>query len=450
LIILSGTLLTTGVQMFRPRPEIQEGQLGQNVLELQAKYLVGVANLMGQQDQRAAVALRQQLEAWKPSGRRQQLRVAILAGEVIGPEAARQRLPAAPQDASSTPPGDDAAIVRVLRRLYQDYAQQRWSAPSVTEAERRELQDQLQWFGRLALAPPGSEGSERQSVIAEARRVLFVVIGAFAAFGMAGLLGLFVLIVFVALLLAGKLDGLAPGGDRSGVYAEAFAVWLLLFIGLNIAGGLWLGRETMVASAWLTLAGSLLAVVWPRVRGVGWRELRQDLGWTTGGGLAREVLAGVGGYLMAIPLVVLALILTFALLGLAGGGIQPDNAPVHPIAGWLADASWWQQLQLVLLACVMAPLVEETMFRGFLYRHLREATRTWRRGISVLLSAVVSALLFAVLHPQGLLAVPAIVGIALGLAFVREWRDSLIPSLIAHGLNNTVVMVLLLTLLNSR
>ena len=89
------------------------------------------------------------------------------------------------------------------------------------------------------------------------------------------------------------------------------------------------------------------------------------------------------------------------------------------------------------------------MFRGFLYRHLREATGSMSRRAGVLLSAIVTSLLFAVVHPQGLLAAPAIVGIALALAFMREWRKTLLPSILAHALNNAVMMAVLIALLTA-
>jgi membrane protease YdiL (CAAX protease family) len=77
------------------------------------------------------------------------------------------------------------------------------------------------------------------------------------------------------------------------------------------------------------------------------------------------------------------------------------------------------------------------MFRGALYRHLRNATerRLGRTG-SFLASAAVVSFLFAVIHPQGVLAVPALMGLAVGLTVLREWRGSLLPSMMVHGIHN--------------
>jgi len=63
---------------------------------------------------------------------------------------------------------------------------------------------------------------------------------------------------------------------------------------------------------------------------------------------------------------------------------------------------------------------------------------------SVLVSGVLSGLVFAVIHPQGLLAVPLLTVLALAFALVREWRGSLIPCVVAHGVNNAVVTLVLI------
>jgi membrane protease YdiL (CAAX protease family) len=86
------------------------------------------------------------------------------------------------------------------------------------------------------------------------------------------------------------------------------------------------------------------------------------------------------------------------------------------------------------------------MFRGVLYRHLREASRGWRVGLSVLFSATVVSFIFAVIHPQGLVAVPLLMALAYAFTAVREWRGTLIPGMVAHGITNGVTMTLLLLL----
>jgi membrane protease YdiL (CAAX protease family) len=84
-----------------------------------------------------------------------------------------------------------------------------------------------------------------------------------------------------------------------------------------------------------------------------------------------------------------------------------------------------------VLAAVVAPLVEETAFRGLLYTSLRART-------GVVASVIISAAIFAAIHPT----IPAqfLPIFALGCAFalLREKTGSLAPSMICHGINNAV------------
>ena len=89
------------------------------------------------------------------------------------------------------------------------------------------------------------------------------------------------------------------------------------------------------------------------------------------------------------------------------------------------------------------------MFRGLLYRHLREKSRFLGRPGSFLVSATAVSFVFAAIHPQGVLALPALMALAFAFALLREWRGSLVPAMLAHGINNGIVLALnLLTLAN--
>ncbi len=482
-VILAVTLLVAAMQMLQPAREVEEGRLERAMVTFQARYLVGAASVFGE---RAAGPIERQVEAWQPQLPGQQVRVAVVAGELIGPEAALERLRAVEETPAETGekgetgetgqshfrgevrfptshslaaakmgtvpagrsgPAENPPARGILLRLYEDYSENRLDGPSVEEAEREQLQQQLGWLGELALAPPGSDTALRERVLADARRTFYLVLGALAALGLLGMVGFVGLVLFLAFLFANTLPGLQPAPEHSGVYAETFAWWLVLFVGLSIVGGLVFGPGAVGAAGFLSMIGSLAALGWPAARGVSREQLRNELGWTGGRGAGVELAAAVGCYAMAIPLVVLAVSLTGILAGFAGQSLQLNTAPAHPAAEWIAEGTWGQRIQILVLACVVAPIVEEIAFRGLLYRHLRDATRTMRRGGSVLLSAVVSSVLFALLHPQGLLAVPALTAIALALTFMREWRGTLVPSIVAHGLNNAVVMAVLLTVL---
>lgn len=84
------------------------------------------------------------------------------------------------------------------------------------------------------------------------------------------------------------------------------------------------------------------------------------------------------------------------------------------------------------------------MFRGALYRHLREAFGGWGKAFSVVASILVSSFLFAVIHPQGIVGVPLLAAVAIVLAILREWRSALIAPIVMHMIVNGVTTSLVL------
>ena len=134
--------------------------------------------------------------------------------------------------------------------------------------------------------------------------------------------------------------------------------------------------------------------------------------------------ASLRTYCALIPVMFMATLLSAALFG--------EGAETHPVAGFLLDdPDPLQLLSLGLAVVIAAPVGEELLFRGFLYRVLRQ-----RFGIRMALGA--TALLFAILHmaPQSLLPY-TVLGLAFGLVY--EWTGSLWASIVLHGLWNFIV-----------
>ena len=134
-----------------------------------------------------------------------------------------------------------------------------------------------------------------------------------------------------------------------------------------------------------------------------------------------EFFMGIVGYIAGVPVVVLGFFITWVLLKLSGA------QPSHPIVGDIQESS---PLLLYGLASVMAPIVEETMFRGALFHHLR---RRW----SWLPATLLVSFIFAIIHPQGWTLVPTLGAIALVLAGLREWRGSIIAAPARHRAYST-------------
>jgi membrane protease YdiL (CAAX protease family) len=120
----------------------------------------------------------------------------------------------------------------------------------------------------------------------------------------------------------------------------------------------------------------------------------------------------------------------------------PTAPPSHPAVELLGGAGGMRLFLLYMLASVAAPIVEEIMFRGVLYGHLRSAVLPRVRVGSMVVAAIVSSVVFAIIHPQGVLFVPALGGLAIAFCAFRELRGSLIAPMVAHGINNAVTLTL--------
>ncbi|MFO0926344.1 MAG: CPBP family intramembrane glutamic endopeptidase [Gemmataceae bacterium] len=126
-------------------------------------------------------------------------------------------------------------------------------------------------------------------------------------------------------------------------------------------------------------------------------------------------------------------------------GVTPAT-PTHPIVGVALTADWRVWLQVFVVAAIVAPVVEETFFRGALYRHLRDATAGLPRWQSVTVAVAASGFVFAVIHPQGWLGVPVLMALAAAFALARDWRGSVVAPILAHAINNGATTFLLLLL----
>jgi membrane protease YdiL (CAAX protease family) len=306
---------------------------------------------------------------------------------------------------------------------------------------------QLDWFGDLALAPKEGPEEARSAVLAPAWRTLAVYGAGLTWYGLLGLAGLFGLVLGFVLVVLGYLRfGLTPGPGRSTIYLETFTLWMVLFIILGFAAGQLAPRDARFLFAAAASVLSLAVLAWPVVRGVPWTEMRHEIGLTAGRRPLLEPIIGFGCYAMMLPLMGAALIVTVLLvrrqLGGATDSFEPADMPSHPAVEWLARASWRTRLEILLLGCVTAPLIEEIMFRGVLHRHLRDTMPRLAPWLSILLSGTIVSFVFAVIHPQGLVAVPALMVMAIGFTLAREWRGTLVPAMMAHGISNGVNMIL--------
>lgn len=429
-------------------------QAEHSLLELMGRYVVGAANSLPGANK---AELYEQLVSQFPretSPLVVNLRLATLAGELVGPDEALQRLQQLPEQVAEENPTADTRLLEArttLERLYADYAAGEWAAPQVDDNRRETLVTALGWNGQLALAPAaGPDAALRSEVLAAAQRTLVKIgVAGFVLLGV-GVTSLAGIALFGGLAAYGQLASrLGPGRTHGGIYAETFAFWLLYFATAGIIWSLVGPKMHQLVASGVVGGIGLLWIFWPVVRGLPWKLVRQEIGLHTGRGWWRELLWGPVCYICTLPLFVVGVILMLALTWLiqqvnAVRGVE-DAMPMHPVSEYISGGSPLIVVGVFLLACLVAPVTEEIFFRGMLYRSLRDMGRPVRLGASILTSALLSSFVFAVIHPYGYMTFPALMALAIGFALMREWRGSLITPITAHALHNgTLITIALL------
>jgi len=378
----------------------------------------------------------------------ERVRTAVVAGEVVGAEEALRRLDAvgteiAAADAQSedAPPAGLDADIATLRRIY--------GGETVDDAEREELIARHGYFAKLALvhdAPRTDPTRERLTgggipLVLTLTAVMVVVTGAFIAAVVLFIVGV---IRFSSGRIRPRFTPPLPGGS---VFLETVAVMAIAFLALQavkLAIATAFVKEGERAPEWLivfSLATQWLLVAvpfYPLLRGVPWPELKRRIGWTRGEGVFREIGAGLGAYFATLPFLFVAIGVSLFILfvrALVDGGNGGPAAPDNPVAELLGSGGPLLLILVFLLATVWAPFVEESVFRGALYRHLR----SWW-GVAP--SAVVTAIAFGVMHGYPFFLLLPVIVLGFNFSLMREWRGSLIGPMVTHGLHNATLLAI--------
>ncbi len=446
-------LFVFGMAVLQAMPEkVEKGgsedPTGLVMVQLQGEYLLGVAALLG--SEREIVAQAVMLDMGTIGQRQRYMAFMIALGDL---ELAKQSALRMHVDLEEQGLELDEVQAGVQEDL--DFLAEGVDLPS----DRDLLDKQLGWFGRLLEA----DDAQRAEMEDAAGRKVLAVGGIVLFIGFAGIIGFVGLVIMLIRLLGGSLQsGLLGGESRHGVYAEVFTVWLLLFIVVmsiaSILGGKIAGDSATLAMSFSLVAflTSLAALFWARIRGISWSQIRLDIGWTSGKGLFKETLWGIAGYAMMLPILVVGVILVLLLVAIqafvsSATGSDPfagTSGGAHPIVLDIANGGWQVRILLVALAAIAAPIVEETMFRGVLYRQLRTSSNTLGIVLSIVCSMLLTSFLFAAIHPQGWIAIPALMAIAIGMNLMREWRGTILPSMIVHGVSNGLVTSMMIIFLS--
>lgn len=295
----------------------------------------------------------------------------------------------------------------------------------------------------LAIAQGETEKAEaaRQRLRASVIRTTLATTLLSALFLLTALVGLGLLSYF--LLRASRGDwarlgrvGTEPQTLGWGTLLDAFVFYLMLTRVAGVLGGMALKAPSvppvipvLAATQWSSGLLGILYLTWtlhrhrasPASLGITLRRLPGDIGY------------GIAGYAVALPLVAGMSYLSRLLFHQSALASAPN--PILPLLASEKEAG--NRLLIFIMATLAAPLFEEIFFRGTLFTALR-GRLPWAGA------ALASAALFAVAHP--LRDWLPILALGFVLAALREMRQSLVPGIVAHLLQNAIAYLLLSSL----
>lgn len=149
-------------------------------------------------------------------------------------------------------------------------------------------------------------------------------------------------------------------------------------------------------------------------------------------GLWTGVRSGILAYIAVIP----PMLVCFMVLAAALHYFSIEPGPQDVVEIYLKDSTRPILFVLTLFVAIAGPVMEEVFFRGFAYAGLRRRFGVWP-------GAVMSSALFAALHMHWVAFFP-IFFLGMFLAALYEISGSLVPSITAHALHNTVMVGVML------
>ena len=224
----------------------------------------------------------------------------------------------------------------------------------------------------------------------------------------------------------------APEADRfAGRATQLLAAFFLLPVAIAVLAGenapKGLGIVFALVMIAIALASFKLPIFGRRLAYAQAGLHRRDFG--------KGVLWALAALAAEIPVLVILAALSLPLQ-------QFFPAPEHPITVRLAEgADLWMLISTFVSASLMAPIVEEITFRGFVAPAMAKLFK------SVAVGLVVAAFCFAAIHPTGVPAWLPLAGVGFMSSLLAYQTGSLWPSIIFHAIHNGVILTVTVAVL---
>lgn len=316
--------------------------------------------------------------------------------------------------------------------------------PNLSQTELLVLSDELLDFSEFLKVTREGNALElapevRTEVKEKATKFFVGIISFFSLIGLSVILFLF----YSWLFLTGRTKLLyKKSGLPKHLPFETFALYMLamLFaprlIHFLMSQGL---LTNILAANVLFITATLIILLWPVIWGQPIFTMRHAYGiyFDSLKGFIKNIFIAPTFYLSSWVVFATGLVLYGLLLEYLQINVERGAHPIVPLLLSSKDSN--TPILIALLATIIAPVIEEIMFRGALYSGLRSYFKAPFAIVS-------SALLFAAIHPQGAIGMLPLTLIGMFLAFLREWRGSLVAPMLAHACVNggTLIIVTLL------
>lgn len=442
-------------------------------------------------------------ERKEPMPAADRLRATVLAGEHLGPAEIDWRLKDVERTLDKESPlRGDVALMRTLYGVpagaetsKDEDSKGKADAPAakspvpltptvlagVDPEAKKGFVDRHGWFADLALTRGDNKAPVREKAASDGMLMVVLLMLVGGVVSLAGLAGLVLLIIAAVLVFGGTFRtrfarprpemewpngernqesgsaGLAGGfppnpesripsaGPSSSVWLETVAVFLGGFLALKLVSAAAAAAFPGASwTLWVALLGQwalVSAIFWPVARGMSFERWRGEIGWHKGRGVLVEMGCGVLGYLACLPvyfgMAMVVVLVSYLIAHLTGG--EPVSPADNKVLDLVEGGGVLALICVYLLATVWAPVVEESIFRGAMFRHLR-------RRVPLVLAALGSCMVFAILHGYVIAGLFMVGTLGFWFALMREWRGSLIAPATAHMIHNGVVLAVLITI----